>query len=124
MAKILVIDDESAIRSLLRQVLERAGHDIVEAENGREGMEMLDAIGVDMVITDIVMPEKEGIETIMQIKQDAPDTKIIVISGGGHRLAMDFLPVAKELGADMTFPKPFKPADIVAAVDNLLGRAA
>ena len=124
MARILVIDDEPAIRGLLRQVLERAGHSVEEASNGREGIEQAEADEFDMVITDIVMPEREGIETIMRIKQCRPDTKIIVISGGGHRLAMDFLPVAKELGADLTFPKPFKPTEIVEAVDTLLGEAA
>ncbi|NNG04128.1 MAG: response regulator [Inquilinus sp.] len=124
MARILVIDDEPAIRGLLRQVLERAGHSVAEASNGREGIDQLEADDFEMVITDIVMPEREGIETIMRIKQGRPKTKIIVISGGGHRLAMDFLPVAKELGADLTFPKPFKPAEIIEAVDTLLGKAA
>ena len=120
MACVLVIDDEPAIRSLLRHVLERDGHEVLEAENGRKGMRALRGAAVDLVITDIIMPEQEGFETISEIRRTRPGVKIIAISGGGRRLTMDFLPMAKRLGADRTFDKPFRPAAVAAAVSELL----
>jgi CheY-like chemotaxis protein len=122
MASVLVVDDEPEIRSLLRQVLERDGHAVTEAENGRKAVRALREGAVDLVITDIIMPEQEGMETISQIRRLRPEMKIIAMSGGGRRLSMDFLPLAARLGADRTIEKPFKPASIAAAVSELLAR--
>ena len=122
MASVLVVDDEPAIRALLRHILERDGHAVTEAENGRKAMRALRNARVDLVITDIIMPEQEGMETISEIRRIRPDIKIIAMSGGGRRLSMDFLPLAARLGADRTIEKPFKPASIAAAVSELLGR--
>ena len=122
MACVLIVDDEPAVRELLKFVLEREGHTVVEAANGRKAMRALMASPVEVVITDIIMPEQEGMETIGEIRRLRPEIKIIAMSGGGRRLAMDFLPMATRLGADMTFEKPFKPASIVAAVAELLAR--
>ena len=122
MASVLVVDDEPEIRALLRQVLERDGHAVTEAENGRKAVRALRERTVDLVITDIIMPEQEGMETISEIRRLRPDVKIIAMSGGGRRLSMDFLPLAARLGADATIEKPFKPASIAAAVSDLLAR--
>jgi CheY-like chemotaxis protein len=122
MASVLVVDDEPEIRTVLRRVLERAGHAVTEAENGRKAVRALSEAPIDLVITDIVMPEQEGMETILQIRRLRPDIKIIAMSGGGRRVSMDFLPLAVRLGADRTFEKPFKPAHVAAAVSELLAR--
>lgn len=122
MASVLVVDDEPAIRTLLRHVLERDGHVVVEAENGRKAMRQLRGGAVDVVITDIIMPEQEGMQTIKEIRRLRPEIKIIAMSGGGRKLTMDFLPLAARLGADRTIEKPFKPASIAAAVTELLAR--
>lgn len=122
MASVLVVDDEPAIRELLGQVLERDGHTVLQAENGRKAIRMLHGAAVDLVITDILMPEQEGMETISQIRRLRPEIKIIAISGGGRRLFMDFLPLAARLGADRTIEKPFKPASVASAVSELLAR--
>ncbi len=120
MAKILIVDDEAPIRRLLGEVLRRAGHEIVEAENGRKAIMAMQATTVDLVITDIMMPEQDGIETVMQVRKHHPAVRIIVISGGGHQQAMDYLPMAETLGADLTFSKPFKPSAVAEAVGQLL----
>jgi CheY-like chemotaxis protein len=122
MASVLVVDDEPAIREVLRHILEREGHAVAEAENGRKAMRRLREAAVDLVITDIIMPEQEGMETISEIRRLRPDVKIIAMSGGGRRLSMDFLPMAARLGADRTIEKPFKPASIAAVVSELLAR--
>lgn len=122
MASVLVVDDEPSIRELLRHILERDGHLVTEAENGRKAVRALRDGGVDLVITDIIMPEQEGMETITEIRRTRPEVKIIAISGGGQRLSMDVLPMAERLGADLTIEKPFKPASIAAAVAELLAR--
>ena len=83
MSKILVIDDDKNIRSLLRDFLERDGYEVMEAENGKVGLKLFRENGADLVITDLIMPEKEGIETIRELRRDFSDVKIIAISGGG-----------------------------------------
>ncbi|MBT4688896.1 MAG: response regulator [Rhodospirillaceae bacterium] len=123
MAKILVVDDEAAIRRLLSTILRREGYEILEAANGRLAMDLIHANDLDLVITDIMMPEQDGIETVLRIKEFNANIKVIVISGGGHQRAMDFLPAAERLGADLTLKKPFKPLDVLEAVGNLLQTA-
>ena len=84
MARILVIDDDDQILRTLHQVLEMEGHEVVDASNGKEGIKLFRENGADLIITDIVMPEKEGLETIMELRRDFPDIKVIAISGGGR----------------------------------------
>ena len=120
MARILVIDDEDALRALIRLVLERAGHEVFDAANGLIGREVLVSNEIDVVITDILMPEMDGIETIRDIRKSNKNTKIIAISGGWNRLRPDFLPHAEALGADLTIAKPFHPSRIVQEVETLL----
>ena len=124
MARILVIDDEDQLRDLLRLMLERAGHDVLEAPDGDVGVATVSAQQVDMVITDMVMPNKEGSETIREIRKSHPQIKIIAISGGGHRAAEDHVWAPNERGPDMALAKPFKSQELVAAVEQLLGAAA
>ena len=120
MARILVIDDDSSIRKLIRRYLENASHEIVEAANGRIALDMQRESPADLIITDIFMPEKEGTEFIMDISDEFPKAKVIAISGGGNIAGVDFLKLAKNLGALKTFQKPFKRVEFLAAVEELL----
>lgn len=119
-ARVLIVDDEAQVRDTLRHGLNRAGYQVLEAQNGRLAMHLLRRHPADVVITDIFMPEKEGLETITELKRDFPHVKIIAISGGGAFAARDFLPIAKTLGADRTFDKPFHVSQILEAINELL----
>ncbi|MBI5556697.1 MAG: response regulator [Deltaproteobacteria bacterium] len=119
MAKILVIDDEEQIRALLKRIFESLDHFVFVAENGAVGLKMLAQEPFDLVITDIFMPEKEGMETIIEIKRDYPLVKIVAMSGGGSK-GCDYLPMAKPLGADVCLNKPFTKEVIVSIVSGLL----
>ena len=123
MARILVIDDEELARYTLREILEAAGHEVVEASNGNEGTTAQRFKPCDMVITDMIMPEKEGLETIIELKSEYPDLKIIAISGGGRTRNLDFLNLANEFGADQVIIKPFSEEDLMKSVDACLGNA-
>ena len=123
MANILIIDDEDAIRGMVRILLERRGHAILEAADGELGIAAFRANSIDLVITDAIMPNKDGLETIAEIRKEDPEVKIIIISGGGHRLAVDILAQAKELGADMAVKKPFSPGELTETVESLLKTA-
>jgi Response regulator containing CheY-like receiver, AAA-type ATPase, and DNA-binding domains len=122
MAKILVFDDEPSILLMIKKMLEKAGHEVDMALNGREGMELLEKNKPDLVITDIIMPEKEGLETIMTLRKRYPEIKIIAISGGGRIGAEGYLPSAKHLGADMVFQKPLVQKEFMEAVALLLSK--
>ncbi len=121
MKKILVIDDEPYILMMLKKMMERAGYEVDLATNGVEGLENFKRNTPDLVISDIIMPEKEGLGTIREMKQIKPDLKIIAVSGGGRASADDYLHTAKLFGADRIFQKPFNQAEIVGAVRELLG---
>ncbi len=120
MAVILVIDDDEAMRRLIAKTLSADNHRIVEAPNGYEAMKMLDELKPDAVITDILMPQKEGIETIREIREVAPDMKIIAMSGGGTSHNLMFLDVARAFGADAALAKPFRPAELKDTVARVL----
>ena len=124
MATVLIIDDESMVRLMLRDCLESQGHRVLEASDGVEGLQAFADEPVDVVVTDIVMPEKEGIETILELKRRSADIGIIAISGGGRIDATDFLRIAQRLGADHTLKKPFALPDLHAALNDCLERAA
>ncbi len=123
MAVVLVIEDDDHLRRLLRTVLERAGYTVEDAPNGAAGLKQFSARPADVVVTDIIMPEKEGLETIIELKRDHPEVKIIAISGGGARLDAQYLPSAKALGADCTIEKPFEPREVIEAIGGLLQKA-
>lgn len=120
MKRVLVIDDDWQMREMMHQVLARAGYEVAEAPNGEVGMNIHRQDPVDLVITDLIMPEKEGIETIRELRRDYPKLKIIAISGGGRAGADGYLSVAKTIGADRTMSKPFDLKKILAAVEELL----
>ena len=121
MARILVIDDDDSLSTLLRRVLESDGYEVLEASNGNIALEMQRESPAELIITDIFMPEKEGTEFIMDMSVEFPKVKVIAMSGGGNVDDVDFLNLAENLGALKTFQKPFKQADILAAVKELLG---
>lgn len=121
MTLVLVIDDDPAIRDVLRQTFERAGFDVDLAVDGGEGMECYRRRRPDVVITDIVMPDREGVETMLEIKEFDPGAKIIAISGGGRAGAADFLAVATKFGAQRSFAKPLDRRSLMAAVRELAG---
>ena len=120
MAKIIVIDDEPYILLMLKKMLEKEGHLVEMATNGVEGINLYHKNGADLIITDIVMPEKEGLETIINLKTENPSLKVIAISGGGRVDSREYLHSAQLLGAEKIFQKPFKKDEIVQAVKELL----
>jgi len=124
MALILVIDDEEMLRRTLRALLERAGHTVMEAEDGDQGLAQLDVQMPDLVLTDIIMPNREGVETIGEMRRRAPLTPIIAMSGGGSRGGDLFLTLAERLGASATLTKPIRQAELIAAVEAALTSAA
>jgi CheY-like chemotaxis protein len=123
MPKILVIDDNVVVRNTLVQILESEGYEVVSAEDGRRGLTVYRSEKPDLVITDIIMPEKEGIETIRDIRGLSPDAKIIAISGGGRIGSTDFLKIARQLGASDVLAKPLDPDHFVSVVRDRLAAA-
>ena len=120
MADILIIDDDGAVRATLRKVLERAGHDVREAEEGHAGGKAIETRLPDLVITDLIMPGKEGIETIVDLREEYPELKILAISGGGAIDPGGPLEDARLFGADRTMAKPFSMDELIRTVDELL----
>ena len=118
--RILIIDDDEQIRVLLQQMMEWAGFEVEVAENGKVAMNIQKQNPADLVITDLIMPEQEGLETISRLKKDYEGIKIIAISGGGRIGPEAYLPAAQELGADRVFSKPFDIQSVVDTVKELL----
>jgi DNA-binding response OmpR family regulator len=114
MARILLIDDDDSVRTMLHLTLAHFGHTVIEARNGKEGLELFEHANADLLITDIVMPEKEGLEVLMELRKRHPPVKIIAISGG------DYLHMAKLMGAAKVLAKPFSTDVLIAAIDELL----
>lgn len=123
MARILIIDDNVKFLNMLRKMLERAGHEVVEAPNGEVGTKLFREDRTDLIITDIFMPEKEGLELIIELKQEFSTVKIIAISGGGREGNFSYLKAARELGADRSFAKPFERQEILDAIQELVGQS-
>jgi len=121
MQRILIIDDDHHILLMIKKMLERAGYEVDLASNGVEGLALFQKIQADLVITDIIMPEKEGLETIREMKRLQPDLKVIAMSGGGKISADNYLETAKIFGASKVLEKPFSQKTMVMAVIDLLG---
>ena len=121
MQRILIIDDDHHILLMIKKMLERAGFEVELASNGNEGLELFKRLQVDLVITDIIMPEKEGLETIREMKRLRADLKIIAMSGGGKVSSDNYLNMAKIFGASRIISKPFSQKQMVSAVQELLG---
>jgi YesN/AraC family two-component response regulator len=120
MKKILVIDDEPLIRTFLRATLEHAGYEVKEASDGNEGLHLLHTYSPDLIITDMIMPDKDGIELIMEIRKSESAIKLIAISGGGYIPAEKYLTLAKALNIDTCLQKPFDSQQIISAVKKCL----
>ncbi len=120
MTRILVIEDDDDVRDLLRDLLDEEGYDVIVAEDGRAGSRVWREEAVDLVITDILMPEKDGIETIAELQRDCPDTKIVAMSGGGRVHAEHYLRSAELLGAISSLPKPFSRHELLGEVRKAL----
>lgn len=120
MARVLIIDDDVALRTTMRKILERAGHEVIEAGDGHEGLARFREEGADVVVTDLIMPEKEGIETILELREEARDVRILAVSGGGSMEPGVRLFDATALGADASLAKPFTIEQLREAVAALL----
>lgn len=118
--RVLVIDDEDSVRAMVEAALSHAGYRVLCATNGTEGLKVLDSQQVDLVITDILMPEKEGVETIVEIRQKMPGLQIIAMSGGGRVHNMEPLRIAGGIGADALLPKPFDLTKLLGVVESVL----
>jgi two-component system, chemotaxis family, chemotaxis protein CheY len=117
MPSVLVVDDQDQVRQLIRETLEQAGYEVEEACDGKEGLERYRVRSTDLVIMDILMPDQDGLETIMTLRQEFPDIRIIAMTGGSDTVGIpNFLDVAKMLGARRTLQKPFELKVLLEAV--------
>ena len=127
MARILIVDDDAAVQMTIRLLLERAGHSVVTAGDGRKGLALCETGDFDLLFLDIFMPGMDGFETMRMVRQQRPQLPIIVISGRPITpeadAAPDFLTMATKLGAVSSLQKPFRPADLLAAVAGCLETA-
>ncbi|MBF0549975.1 MAG: response regulator [Deltaproteobacteria bacterium] len=121
MAHILIVDDDTQVRDMLRQMLEREGHQVSEAADGGKAIKCYREFPADLVITDILMPEKDGLETILGLKREFSDVKIIALSGGGQVAPKNYLLMAQKLGAQRILTKPVERKEMLGAVRELLG---
>ena len=119
MATILLIDDDEMLRTVLAMALDMVGHVVLQAENGQKGMELLRTTSVDIVITDLVMPVQEGVETIMKLRRERPSLPVIAISGGVPNSYL-YLDLASKIGAKRILAKPFLPRQLVALIEEVL----
>ena len=120
MTRIVVIDDEEPVRAMLCDVLEEEGYEVAQAGDGWGGLQLLTIAPTDLVITDILMPDKEGIETIREIRDDHPNVGIIAMSGGGAVGNLDFLQLARDFGAAEVLEKPIRIDKLLDAVARVL----
>ncbi|MCC7048081.1 MAG: response regulator [Alphaproteobacteria bacterium] len=118
----LVIDDSELVRDFVARCLQRAGHEAMTASNGREGLARFDAGQFDVVVSDIFMPECDGLEVMKELRRRAPGTAIVLMSGGTPSIDHDYLAIAERLGASATLQKPFLPAELLRAVDRAMDR--
>jgi len=120
MALIVLIDDDESLRTMLTKMCERLGHEVLAESNGSLGLKRVRQARPQVVITDILMPEKEGVETIMELRREFPKLKIIAMSGGGRNSASDYLSMARKFGAAFTLAKPFGREELKNALESVL----
>jgi DNA-binding NtrC family response regulator len=120
MATVLVVDDDDMIRDVIRSALERSGHEVLEAAEGSEALRKLKEGGVEVMIVDILMPKKGGIETLMELRRSAPRVKSIVISGKVDTDSASFKNLIRAFGVGRVFPKPFDLGELTSTVDKLV----
>ncbi len=121
MARILVIDDEKPIREMLTDILEEEGHEVTCAKDGIEGIAQYRETLHDLIITDVFMPEKSGLETILDLKDEFPQIKIIAMTGWDAKDDLDVLAMTEDWGADGVLSKPFKAQEVTSKIRTLLG---
>ncbi len=121
MARILVIDDDDAVRTTIRRILEREGHEVAEARDGASGLKQFHERPADLVITDIFMPGTDGMELLRAFRRESPRPKVIAVSGGGFGGTVDLRADAELMGAVRTLGKPFEREELVKAVREVLG---
>jgi CheY-like chemotaxis protein len=119
--KILLIEDDGTVRLMAVRILTKAGYRVLEAPDGREGVRIYREELPDLVVTDIFMPEKEGLETIAELAGEYPGIRIVAVSGGGTLGILNPLPMAAKLGASRTLAKPYGRTDLLDAVMDLIG---
>ena len=119
MPRILLIEDDDELRKVIAQSLEHAGHEVSQAADGRQGLDIFHVANFDLVLTDLVMPGKEGVETIIELRRENPDLKIIAMSGGMPRSSF-YLNLAGHLGAQRTLAKPFTPTELLGVINEVL----
>jgi DNA-binding response OmpR family regulator len=119
-ARILLIDDDSLFRSMLSKTLAHFGHTVIEAPDGKEGLKLFPQVNPDLLITDIVMPEKDGFEVLVELRKHRPVVKIIVISGGLRGKTEVYLEMARRLGSTKVLAKPFSIEALIEAINELL----
>lgn len=122
MARILIIDDNAQLREMLNLMLTQAGHEVMEASSGVTGLKTFREAPADLVVLDILMPEKSGLETIVELKRDYPTAKIIGISGGFQKKTDESNSLAELLGVERTLSKPFASEDLLNAVREILSK--
>lgn len=122
MKRILVIDDDEFFREMLHVMIEREGYAVDEAEDGEVGLQKHKENNYDLIITDLIMPNKEGIGTIIELRTDYPNVKIIAVSGGGRLVPNNFLDIAEKLGAHKTLTKPFERKELISSIHELIGQ--
>jgi len=120
---ILLVDDEESIRKMVRAVLGEDNYSFTEASNGVEALEIMETQSFDLILTDVIMPDCDGIELVMSVRKKLPDIKVIVMSGGGRVRADHYLNLAEKLGAARVFEKPFNTAELRETVAELLSEA-
>lgn len=123
-ARVLIADDNAEMREVLRLMLEREGYEVEEAPNGEVALQRFREKPADVVVTDILMPEKDGIQTIMELWRDYPNVKVIAISGSGGAETETHLQYARLFGAMKTFPKPVSRHELILAIEELLAAPA
>jgi CheY-like chemotaxis protein len=121
MPTIMLVDDDDEFRTILGESLRRAGYEVREASDGRQGLKLYREQAADLIITDLIMPEKEGLEMIQEVLRLRPDVKIIAISGGSRDGSSDYLKIAKVFGARRVLAKPFAREEMLNAIKELLG---
>ena len=124
MAKILLIEDDAAVRAVLCDTLLRFGHGVTQARNGKEGLALLAVAAPDLVITDIIMPEQEGLAVLLEVKTKWPAVKLIAMSGGGRQNPAEYLRLATFFGAARTLMKPFSNLVLSEAISAVLASSA
>jgi two-component system chemotaxis response regulator CheY len=122
--RILIVDDDADVRRTLHALLSRAGYDVMEAADGNEAVRLWRDHGGDLVITDLHMPQKDGIQTIIELLSHSPKARIIAMSGGGQTRRLDLLGNATMLGAVLTIEKPFTLSEMMQTVDQALKQAS